>query len=246
MANFKTLIPLLLLSLVLKGFPAEAGYRKPQKAASEKPQIPFSFITPSQPSHTLTRMQSTLQGRVEEEREIPPTQPVYTQVFLPAPQPTITPAQAPPPKNQLGSKTTPSKRARSLNPDYPERSWVSDLTVTQALPLAANIAAFLAGQFDPATTTLLLAMPHKKQLNNPLTPELETQLRQAGFTLAHTQSEAPQAQRIRYQVSVMGSGILVQLETSNQWASRYYPFTPTQALMVIHPFSIRTLGGTNP
>ncbi len=251
MANFKTLIPLLLLSLVLNGLPAQAGHRKPQKAVSVKPQIPFSFITPSQPSPTLARLQSTLQGRVEQERELAPIQPVYTQVFLPAPQPNIPPAPATSEKNQLttasvNSKTPPSKRAGSLRPDYAERSWVSDLTVPQAIPLAANIAAFLASQFNPVTTTLLLAMPHKKQLNNPLSPELETQLRQAGFTLAQTRSEAPQAQRVRYQVSALGSGILVQLQTSNQWASRYYPLTSTQALMATHPFSIRTLGDTNP
>lgn len=244
--------------LLLTSLPAHAAKRKSTKPIQAKPQIPFSFIAPSQPSPTLAHLQAPLQGRVVEERQTPPTQPVYTQIYLTAPPPSEQPAisaftpqpTAPPATQPVGTRTVAripkAKRVRPFKPDYTERSWVSDLAVSQAVPLAANIAGFLAQQFDPKTTTLLLAQPGKKQLNNPLTPELETQLRQAGFTLAATRAEAPQAQLVQYQINAVGNGILVQLQTKTQWANRYYPVTATQALMATHPFSIRTLGDRTP
>lgn len=253
------LISLLLVGLLLlASLPANAATRKSHKPVQAKPQIPFSFIAPSQPSPTLARLQATLQGRVVEVHQAPPAQPVYTQIYPTVPSPseqpaisTITPEPktpgAPQPVGTLTAAPTPkAKRVRPFNPDYTERSWVSDLTAPQAIPLAANITGFLAQQYDPKTTTLLLAQPGKKQLHNPLTPELETQLRQAGFTLAATRAEAPQAQLVQYQINAVGNGILVQLQTKTQWASRYYPLNATHALMAIHPFSIRTLGDRTP
>lgn len=258
MIHPKTLTPWLLTAMLLSGLPADAGNRKPTKPAPAKPQIPFSFITPSQPSPTLTRLQATLQGRVVAERQAPPAQPIYTQIYLTAPPPpeqpaisAINPEPLAPPVTQpvatpAVARAPKAKRAHPFKPDYAEHSWVSDLTTAQAIPLAANIAGFLANQFDPETTILLLAQPSKKQLNNPLTPELETQLRQAGFTLAATRAEAPQAQLVQYQINAVSNGILVQLQTKKYWASRYYPFNAAQALMATHPFTLRTLGETTP
>lgn len=254
MTHLKQIVPVLLGAILLTGLPASAGHRKHTKPVSVKPQIPFSFIAPSQPNTTLVRLQATLQGRVVEERPFPQPQPRYTQIFLPPIQPVISamnheptaPSETQPGGKSAVTQAPKGKRKSPFKPDYAERSWVSDLTAPQAIPLAANIANFLAKQFDPETTILLLAQTNKKQLNNPLTPELETQLRQAGFTLAATHAEAPQAQLVRYQINAMGNGLLLQLQTKNHWASRYYPFTATQALMATHPFTLRTLGETTP
>lgn len=258
MTHWKLVSLLLAGILLLASLPANAATRKPSKPVPPKTQIPFSFIAPSQPSPILARLQGTLQGRVVEEWQVSPAQPVYTQIYLTAPPQTEQPAistinakPTTPPAYQSEAiltvvPATKTKRVRPLKPDYTERSWVSDLTAPQAIPLAANIAGFLVNQFDPKTTTLLLAQPNKKQLNNPLTPELETQLRQAGFTLAVNRSESPQAELVQYQINAVGNGILVLLQTKTQWASRYYPLTPAQALMATHPFSIRTLGDRTP
>lgn len=258
MTHCKRVSLLLVGILLLASLPANAATRKPTKTVPAKPQIPFSFIAPSQPSPTIARLQATLQGRVVEERQAPPAQPVYTQIYLTAPPPSEQPAintlnvesTTPPPTQPEAILTVApapkTDRVRPFKPDYSKRSWVSDLTAPQAIPLAANIAGFLANQFDPKTTTLLLAQPNKKQLNNPLTPELEAQLRQAGFTLAVTRSESPQAEHIQYQINAVGNGILVQLQTKTQWASRYYPLNSAHALMATHPFSIRTLGDRTP
>jgi hypothetical protein len=250
MAIPKTLLTLLVGTTVTVALSADAAPRKTHKTAPAKAvQVPFSFISPSHPSPALLRLQDMLQGRVIEQHLAAPAQASEPPIVPPAPPAAdaMVSDSVPAITSQAGQKPAlKAKRYRPAAPDYPERSWVSDLNASQAIPLAVNVAEFLARQFPPETTTLLLAIPHKQQLNNPFTPELEAQLRQTGFTLATTRAQAPQAQLVRYQIGILDEGVLVQLETPHHWISRYYPFTPTQALMATHPFSIRTLGDAAP
>lgn len=249
MTTPKTLIPVLFLAIFLTSqLPASAAPKSHHKPALVKAtQAPFSFVAPYQHSPTLARLQDTLQGRVVKQYDVPVSAPI--QSVISAMNPDTAPMADTPVQPANAPKFAPAakaKRERPVAPDYAERSWVSDLTAPQAVPLAADLADFLARQFNPETTTLLLARPGRKQLNNPFTPELEAHLRQAGFILAASHAQTPQAQLVRYQINALDNGILVQLQTPRQWMSRYYPFNATQALMATHPFSIRLLGDAAP
>jgi hypothetical protein len=82
-----------------------------------------------------------------------------------------------------------------------EHSWVSGITDVQSAQLARAISAYVAELLPSNSTFLLLAPPPKAQKYNPLTLALNDTLRQAGFRLVESKSQAPNAQVLLYQAS---------------------------------------------
>lgn len=113
-------------------------------------------------------------------------------------------------------------KTNRLSVDYPERSWVERLSVTQAQTLATSMTHTLSQQFPPETTTLLLAIPPKIQRKNPLPALLNDELRKAGFALVERHAQAANAQLIQYQVSRFNEGLWVKLRLPHCETNRFY------------------------
>lgn len=169
------------------------------------------------------------------------------------PAPTLTPSPATPVASTVLSSNSnrPTKKYSRFfktffNPNRitpKEQSWVSGITEVQAGQLAEEIETFLETQTTPQNTTLLLAAPVKKQWNNPLTPKLESRLRQTGFAISQSLKQTPNAQILRYQVEHVGdTGVLLRLSFQGKEATRLF-FTPdNRNLVSYYPFSIRLQG----
>lgn len=251
---------LLILNLLLAAEVPSAQARKPHQVAPAEKQAQqprFSFLAPSLPNPTLARLTTPLTGRVVEQQFYPstfaprtpaPVKPKYTQIFLTPAQLAalgLTPAlpQAEAVKHQETERKAKRIAAKKARVDYKTRSWVGAIETDQAGPLAENIAQFLAEHFDPAETTLLLAIPPSKQRMNPFTPAFKASLRNLGFALADSRAQAPNARLLRYQVSELNEGVWVQLQVNQQQVNRFYPFNAANQLMATSPFSVRPMTG---
>jgi len=215
-----------------------------------KPKIgqpPFSFLPPHQPNATLSRLQATLTGRVVEHSSSPvpsssATRPQYTQIFLnPEPVQAVTNSTAQSQVIQHQKMKVQAVASQTANLDYSLRSWVTDITTDQAKALAIALSTDLAQQNTPETTTLLLAVPHKKQRRNPFTPAFNDALRKAGFALVETCSQAKNTQIIQYQISRLDDGIWVKLRLPHSEVNRFYQLSNDHQLVATTPFSVRPM-----
>lgn len=195
-------------------------------------QVPFSFLPPRLPNATLQHIQTPLTGRVVQQQANTstlnqPIRPQYTQIFLVSPQPE---AQKTVP---IAARSRSSRhlalhwfqfapKERALPVDYPERSWVEDLSLDQAKTLASAITQTVSQQIPPETTTLLLATTPKNQSKNPLPSLFNDELRKAGFALVERRSQAVNAQLIQYQVSRFNDGLWVKLRLPHSETNQFY------------------------
>jgi hypothetical protein len=120
-----------------------------------------------------------------------------------------------------------------------EQSWVTELTEAQSSDLADSIAAFLARVVPAESTIVLLAPPPKQQRNNPFTSALGHSLRLRGFGLVEAREQAPDAKVLRYQVSAIDGGLVVQIRFNQIESNRFYSWDSSNGHVAIAPFCVR-------
>lgn len=120
-----------------------------------------------------------------------------------------------------------------------DQSWVSELSKDQSLDLAHSIAAYLVHQAPAESTIVRLAPLRKSQRKNLFTPALEESLRKLGFGLVETKEQAPNAKVLRYQVSVIDGGVVIQFRFNQTETSRFYSLDLSSGLVALEPFCVR-------
>jgi hypothetical protein len=107
--------------------------------------------------------------------------------------------------------------------------------------LAKSMTSFIAKQYPPASSTLVLYPPvdTEDQLNNALTPVLTRDLKVAGFAISDLRQKIAGSHTIRYWVTPMDMGLLVRLKLDNTEASRWYQRNRMGILETSEPFTVR-------
>jgi hypothetical protein len=124
------------------------------------------------------------------------------------------------------------------------QSWVMPVKEAPANELAKSMAAFIAYQKQPTTTTLYLAPPANSPEDNPLTQALSLELRKAGFALASQPDQVPGVQTLQYFVSPLeigsAEGILIRIRINGLEASRWFQQEKSgSSVLAASPFTVK-------
>lgn len=208
-----------------------------------------SFIPPSQPSATITRLQTQLTGRVVEEAQTPAIapQPRYVQIFFtseeqaalealtsPKTKPALTVRHPTQQKRHLASKRP--KKLR-VQPEVltPANSYVVPLTSADAGQLSTLIASFIQEQIPDTQTSLFLTDVPVSQTGNMLTLNLQHTLKTMGYTVSQTPKNNPVT--IRYRVSNLDKTLLVRVKVNGVETAQLYERSYSGVLAAASPTS---------
>lgn len=126
-----------------------------------------------------------------------------------------------------------SQSTRNANPDA--------IASTDANYVGGEIAAYVASQLPPASSTVWVQVPPAppKAGPSPLAAAVGAELRELGFAVAEGDAGSSGAHRVRYDAVPLDDGVLLQVALDGELAARWYARDPAGALAPASAYTVR-------